>query len=74
MTDLDEIQRIWAGQDAKLERVVRLNTRLLEASTLGRAKPALQRLEWWQWGAAGVWAVILLGLGSFAADHPADRS
>ena len=72
MTDLDDIQRIWAEQDMKLERALRLNASLLDASALDRARPALQRLERWQWGAACIWAVVLLGLGSFAADYRAE--
>jgi hypothetical protein len=72
MTDLDAFQRIWAEQDAKLNDMLRLNTNLLQAAALNRARPAFQRLERRQWAAVVIWAMILLALGGFAADHRAE--
>lgn len=45
MTDLDELKALWAEHDRKLETCVRLNRRLLEDSSLARARSALGGLK-----------------------------
>jgi hypothetical protein len=45
MTDLDDLKALWAEHDRKLERSLRLNRRLLEEASLGRARSALGRLK-----------------------------
>jgi hypothetical protein len=72
--DLDDLQRRWADQDCKLDAGLRLNARLLRTytSNLGKAETALRRLTW----LLGIGLIfdflIVLWLGSFAADHAAD--
>jgi hypothetical protein len=70
--NLDDMKERWEAQDAKLDTLLRLNTRLLQAPALGKAESAMRRLS------------ILLGielllnffaalcLGSFLWDHAAE--
>jgi hypothetical protein len=44
MVNLDELEAQWAEHDRKLDANLRLSRRLLSASTLKRARSALQRL------------------------------
>ncbi len=67
--ELDDLKQKWAEQDAKLEKSIRLNTRLLRESGMTRVGAALAPLSW---GIAveGILnlAVVLL-LGSYLGDH-----
>src|SRR5262245_13781472 len=70
--DLDELKKRWADQEHALGENIRLSTRLLRASELGKAETALRRLTRLLWlevvtnGIAAVW------LGSFIAAHVSD--
>ncbi len=67
--ELDEMQKRWAVQDAKLDEVLRLNRKLLDSERLGRARSALQRLR------IGLALELLLNtvsiaaLGAFIGNH-----
>ncbi len=67
--ELDDLKQKWAEQDAKLEKSIRLNTRLLRESGMARVGRALAPLSW---GIAveGILNVAtVLWLGSFLGDH-----
>ena len=67
--ELDDLKQKWAEQDAKLEKSIRLNTRLLRESGMARVGKALAPLSW---GIAveGILNVAtVLWLGSFLGDH-----
>lgn len=67
--ELDDLKQKWAEQDAKLEKSIRLNTRLLRESGMTRVGKALAPLSP---GIAveGVLSVaVVLLLGSFLGDH-----
>ena len=67
--DLDEMKKRWQEQDAKLDAVLRLQTRLVTAPVARRAESALRRAAW-AWGIeAGLSLLALVWLASFAADH-----
>jgi hypothetical protein len=70
--DLDELKRTWQEYDRKLEASIRLNTRLLQHSTLGRAETALTRLSRLLVIELVLDVVVALFLGSFAWDHVAE--
>jgi len=67
--ELDEMQKRWAAQDAKLDEVLRLNRKLLHTGGLSRAHSSLQRLR------ASLLAELLLNtvsvaaLGAFLGNH-----
>jgi len=70
--ELDDLKRSWEEYDRKLDASIRLNTRLLHGSVLGKAETALKRLSrlllvdlLLSLGAA-VW------LGSFLWEHAAE--
>jgi hypothetical protein len=67
--ELDELKSRWAGLDAKLDAVLRLDRRLLADRILDRADRAMARHAWALAAelAAGVVAVLLTG--SFVAGH-----
>ena len=69
MTDLDSLKEKWAEYDRKLDDVIRLNRRILTATTLNRARSSLQRVAMWMVVEAVVWFVIILWLGSFSYQH-----
>ncbi len=67
--EIEELQRLWAEQDEKLDAGIRLNTRLVRESVMGKAEAAtrpLSRLLWFELLFA-VPAVLLIG--SFLAEH-----
>jgi hypothetical protein len=67
--DLDELQRRWQEQDAKLDAVLRLNGRLLAAPKHRRAKSALARTAF-AWGFEALLNVLVLAwLASYSARH-----
>lgn len=72
--DLDDLKQRWADQDRKLDANLRLNARLLRThtATLGKAETALGRLSWLLGIGLALDFLVLLWLGSFAADHAAD--
>ena len=70
--ELDDLKQRWEAHDRKLDASIRLNTRLVHESVLGKAETALRRLSRW------LWAELLLNLGAalllgwFLADHFAE--
>lgn len=70
--DLDDLKQRWEDHDRKLDASLRLNARLLRASTLGKAETALRRLSWLLGCGLFLDFLIALWLGSFAADHAAE--
>ena len=45
--NLDELKSQWEDHDAKLDRVLRLNVRLLQAPGLNKVETAMRRLTGW---------------------------
>ncbi|HET8946514.1 MAG TPA: hypothetical protein VFQ07_05995 [Candidatus Polarisedimenticolia bacterium] len=67
--ELDELQRRWREQDAKLDAVLRLQARLVAEPSRRRAASSLRRAAW-AWGLeAAVSFLVVVWLASFAADH-----
>jgi len=67
--ELDDLKQRWEDQDRKLDAALRLNTRLLQASVLGKAETSLRglsRLLWFEL-LTGLLAVVFLG--SFLVNH-----
>jgi hypothetical protein len=74
MFDLDEMKKVWAGYDEKLDRSIRLNQELLNTATLSKARSATQRLIGGLVFEAVMWFVIVVSLGGFISHHiPAVR-
>lgn len=67
--ELDALKQSWQDHDRKLDANLRLNTVRLYNVTLGKAGTALRRLS--RLLKVGLFfdALILVGLGSFMADH-----
>ena len=63
--DLDELKQKWAVHDRKLDALLRLNRRLLTASTMNRARSALQRLAISLALESAVWFALIVALGIF---------
>jgi len=70
--DLDDMKRRWEAQDRKLDTVLRLNTRLLQAPVLGKAESAMRRLSFLLWVELLLNFAAALWLGSFLWDHAAE--
>jgi hypothetical protein len=66
---LDDMKQRWEAQDKRLDTVLRLNTRLLQAPVLGKAESAMRRLA----RLLGIELLLnflaVLWLGSFLWDH-----
>lgn len=69
MIDLDELRVKWGQQDGKLDEVIRINMRLLNAERLNRVRPGMQRLAVWLTIEAAIQAGCLVAIGSFLGDH-----
>jgi hypothetical protein len=67
--ELDDLKQMWAEQDAKLEKSIRLNTQLLRESGMTRVGKALAPLSWGIAVEGILNVVIVLWLGSFLGDH-----
>lgn len=67
--ELDDLKSRWAEYDAKLEKNVRLNTRLLRESGLTRVDTALKPLSRWILFEMLMNVPAVLLLGSFLGDH-----
>jgi hypothetical protein len=63
--DLESLKEKWAEYDRKLDDVIRLNRRILTATTMNRARSSLQRVAMWMAVESVVWFVIIVALGSF---------
>lgn len=66
---LDDMKQLWENQDQKLDAVLRLNTRLLQAPVLSKAESATQRLSWLLGIEILLNLLAALWLGSFLWDH-----
>src|ERR1051326_5952143 len=69
MMDLESLKEKWAEYDRKLDDVIRLNRRILTATTMNRARSSLQRVAMWMAVESVVWFVIIVALGSFTYKH-----
>jgi len=69
--ELEDLQRLWQDHDRRLDASLRLNTRRLRGSVLGKAETALSRLARWLRLELLLDLAIALWLGSFIADHVA---
>lgn len=67
--ELDDLKLKWAEYDAKLEKSIRLNTRLLRESSLTRVDAALKPLSRWIVIETLLNVPVVLLLGSFLGDH-----
>ena len=70
--NLDNLQSLWEEQNRKLDASLRLNTRILNQSTLRKAEAATRRLSWFLLFELPLDALLLVGLGSFIAQHVTD--
>ncbi len=74
MFDLDEMKKVWAGHDEKLDRSIRLKRELLNSATLSKARSATQRMIGALVFETVMWFVIIVSLGAFISHHlPAVR-
>lgn len=67
--DLDDLKQRWEEQDRKLDASLRLSTRLLRESALGKAARATARLSWLMLPEILLNLGLVIWLGSFLADH-----
>ncbi len=70
--ELEDLKRLWEEQDRKLEAGIRLNTRLLQASVLGRAETSLRGLSRLLWFELLTSLLAAFWIGSFLANHVAE--
>ena len=67
--DLESLKEKWADYDRKLDDVIRLNRRILTATTMNRARSSLQRVAMLLAVESVIWFVIIVALGSFMSGH-----
>lgn len=67
--DLDDLKQRWEEADRKLDASLRLSTRLLRESALGKAARATARLSWLLLPEILLNLGLVVWLGSFLADH-----
>jgi hypothetical protein len=70
--NLEQLQQLWTAQDARLDRMVRVNTEMLRQQTIAGARSGLRG---WRFGIALELLsdiVMVLLLGSFLVDHGAE--
>jgi hypothetical protein len=67
--DLDDLKQRWEDQDRKLDAILRLNTRLLQAPALSKAETAMRRLSRLLQVELLLNFGMTLVLGSFLGDH-----
>lgn len=67
--DLDDLKQRWEEADRKLDASLRLSTRLLRESALGKAARATSRLSWLLLPELLLNLGLVVWLGSFIADH-----
>jgi hypothetical protein len=70
--ELEDLKRRWQDQDRKLDDGIRLNTRLLQASVLGKAETSLRGLSRHLWFELLTSLLAALWFGSFLANHVAE--
>ncbi len=69
MTDLDSLKEKWAEYDRKLDDVIRLNRRILTATTMNRARSSLQRMAMLLAVESVIWLATIVVLGSFTYEY-----
>jgi hypothetical protein len=69
MIELDELKDMWVEHDHKLDAIIRLNRRLLNAQTLNRARSALERLIFFLSLEAVIQLIAIAALGAFLYDN-----
>ena len=67
--NLEELKLNWAAHDQKLDTIIRLNLRLLNAPKLNKTRSAMQRLMAFLVLNFAVNFIVMICLGSFIADH-----
>ena len=67
--EIDDLKRAWEEQSRKLDARLRLNTRLLHDSVLGKAGTAMTRLSWLLAGELLLDLLLAVWLGWFIAGH-----
>src|ERR1700686_3446862 len=67
--ELDDLKRRWEDQDRRLDAGIRLNTRLLHESVLGKAEKSLRGLSRLLWFELQTNLLAAFWLGSFLANH-----
>jgi hypothetical protein len=67
--ELEDLKRRWEEQDRKLDAGLRLNTRLLQASVLGKAETSLRGLSRLLWFELLTNLLVAFWVGSFLANH-----
>jgi hypothetical protein len=70
--ELDDLKLRWQDHDRKLDRLLRINARLLQAPTLSKAHWAMQRLTLLLWGGLLLNFGAAAAFGSFLADHQSE--
>jgi len=69
MVEMDELRKIWAEYDRKLDTNIRLSRQLLKAANLKRARSALQRLAIFLALESVVQLAVVIALGNFIYEH-----
>jgi hypothetical protein len=67
--DIEDMKQRWEEADRKLDASLRLSTRLLRESALGKAARATSRLSWLMLPEILLNLGLVVWLGSFLADH-----
>jgi hypothetical protein len=67
--NLEELKLNWAAHDQKLDAIIRLNLRLLNATKLNKTQSAMQRVSAFLVLDLVVNFIVVVCLGSFIADH-----
>lgn len=65
--ELDDFQKCWQANDARLDEVIRLNRRMLRATELEGTRTAMARLRWSLGFELGMGLVSVVALGAFIA-------
>ena len=70
--ELEDLKKTWEERDRRLDAAIRVNTGMLGVAITSRAETAMRRLSRLLWLELLSLGVIVLWLGSFAADHVAE--
>lgn len=66
---LEEMQEKWAEMDAKLDRSLRINARLITEGKMKTVRSALKRLQISLGIESGLWLLLAIALGNFIHNH-----
>lgn len=67
--ELDDLKELWTQSNRKLEASLRLNTLLVQQMNLDKTETFVRRLSWGLWLELALNLLVIVLLGSFAADH-----